>query len=291
MREFKSFFKTVGGNEGTKCHYPTRLDTYGCGCAHDCKYCYAKSLLEFRKLWNPHDPAVADIKKIRRKIARLNPGEIVRLGGMTDCFQPCEIKHRVALETIKALNERGVGYLIVTKSGIIGYDEYLDAINPALAHVQITTTTTDARMSASLEVATAPEGRIWAAERLQAGGVDTALRLSPFLPGLIDLGRIAAAKVDKIVLEFLRVSSWTRKWLGGLVDTSAYTVKSGGYQHLPLERKIELALEVKRVTGKTVTVCEDEDRAYAYFRENFNPNPLDCCNLRRGLEDKEGGAA
>ena len=28
MSEYKSFFKTVGGNEGTLCKYPTRLDTY-----------------------------------------------------------------------------------------------------------------------------------------------------------------------------------------------------------------------------------------------------------------------
>lgn len=34
MKEFNSFYKTVGGNEGNKCHYPTRLDTYGCGCQH-----------------------------------------------------------------------------------------------------------------------------------------------------------------------------------------------------------------------------------------------------------------
>lgn len=33
--EFKSFYKTVGGNEGDKCNYPTRLDTYGKGCLHD----------------------------------------------------------------------------------------------------------------------------------------------------------------------------------------------------------------------------------------------------------------
>ena len=50
MKEYKSFFKTVNGNEGSKCHYNTRLDTYGCGCQHDCSYCYAKSLLDFRKL-------------------------------------------------------------------------------------------------------------------------------------------------------------------------------------------------------------------------------------------------
>lgn len=37
--EFKSFFKSVGGNEGDKCKYPHRLDTYGKGCQHDCSYC------------------------------------------------------------------------------------------------------------------------------------------------------------------------------------------------------------------------------------------------------------
>lgn len=46
--EESTFFATVEGGEGQKCHYPTRLDTYGCGCSHDCKYCYAKSLLDFR---------------------------------------------------------------------------------------------------------------------------------------------------------------------------------------------------------------------------------------------------
>lgn len=45
MKDFKTVAKTVEGNEGGKCHYNTRLDTYGCGCAHDCSYCYAKNLI------------------------------------------------------------------------------------------------------------------------------------------------------------------------------------------------------------------------------------------------------
>lgn len=53
---------------------------YGCGCQHDCKYCYAKSLLDFRNLWNPNDPSVADINKIERKIKKLPKGTILRLG-------------------------------------------------------------------------------------------------------------------------------------------------------------------------------------------------------------------
>ena len=48
MKDFGSQAKNVGGNEGDKCNYNIRLDTYGCGCQHDCSYCYAKSLLEFR---------------------------------------------------------------------------------------------------------------------------------------------------------------------------------------------------------------------------------------------------
>lgn len=63
MKEFKSFYKVAGGGEGDRCNYPVRLDTYGCGCAHDCNYCYAKSLLDFRGLWDAKEPAVAELKR------------------------------------------------------------------------------------------------------------------------------------------------------------------------------------------------------------------------------------
>lgn len=53
MKDFGSQVKSVGGNEGDKCNYSVRLDTYGCGCGHDCDYCYAKSLLEFRGAMEP----------------------------------------------------------------------------------------------------------------------------------------------------------------------------------------------------------------------------------------------
>jgi len=64
-KELKYFYRTVGANEGGKCHYPTRLDTYGCGCGHDCSYCYAKSQLNLRHKWDPTNPAVADLAKSR----------------------------------------------------------------------------------------------------------------------------------------------------------------------------------------------------------------------------------
>ncbi len=278
MKEFLSFYKTVGGNEGCKCKYPTRLDTYGCGCAHDCKYCYAKSLLDFRGLWNADDPSVADIKKIRRKIARIAGCDTpIRLGGMTDCFQPAELKYRVTYETIKALNHYRVPYFIVTKSPLVASDEYMDILDKELAHIQITVTTTDDELSRTYEKAPLPAERIKAIEKLYENGFDVSLRLSPFIPGYIDYEKLNAVKCDKILIEFLRVNTWIKKWFD--IDLSEWTVKQSGYRHLPLEKKKEL---IKNITGfKEISVCEDESEAYEYWKTNVNHNADDCCNLRR----------
>lgn len=277
MNEFKSFMKTVGGNEGDKCNYPTRLDTYGRGCSHNCKYCYAKSLLDFRKMWNPDDPAVADINKIRRKISKLpKDTPAIRLGGMTDCFQPIENKYGVTYETIKALNENNLPYLIVTKSALVADDKYIDVLDKDLAHIQITVTTTDDDFSRTYENASVPSERISAIEKLQELGFDVQLRLSPYIKEFVDFNILNNVKCDKILVEFLRVNSWIRKWFD--IDYSRYTIKHGGYQHLPLDEKIK---DIKLITGfKEITVCEDETTAYEYWKNNFNPNKDDCCNLR-----------
>lgn len=277
MNEFKSFFKTVGGNEGDKCNYPTRLDTYGRGCSHNCKYCYAKSLLDFRKMWNPDEPAVADINKIKRKISKLpKDTPAIRLGGMTDCFQPIEKKYGVTYETIKALNENNLPYLIVTKSALVADDKYVDILDKDLAHIQITVTTTNDDFSRTYENASVPSERINAIEKLQNLGFDVQLRLSPYMKEFIDFDILNNVQCDKILVEFLRVNSWIKKWFD--IDYSRYTIKHGGYQHLPLDEKIK---DIKLITGfKEITVCEDETTAYEYWKNNFNPNKDDCCNLR-----------
>ena len=282
VKEFKSFFKTVGGNEGNKCHYPTRLDTYGCGCQHNCDYCYAKSLLDFRKMWHPENPAIADINKIRRKIATL-PKDTppIRLGGMTDCFQPIEKTHRVTYETIKCLNENKIPYLIVTKSAMVADDEYISILDKNLAHIQITVTNTNDEQYKKLnyEKASLPSERIKAIEKLQKLGFDVQLRLSPFIPEFIDYDILNNVQCDKILVEFLRVNSWIKKWFD--IDYSDYTLKQSNYNHLPLEKKKEY---LSKITGfKEVTVCEDYTEHYEYWKNNFNVNPDDCCNLRQDI--------
>ena len=274
MKEFKSFYKTVGGNEGSKCKYPTRLDTYGCGCYHDCSYCYAKSLLDFRGLWNADDPAVADIKKIENKIKRLPKGTILRLGGMTDCFQPCELKYRNTYKTIELCNKYGIGYLIVTKSHLVGNDEYLSLMDKDLAHIQVTVTTLNDNRSMEYEKASVPSKRIEAIKKLQDAGFDVAIRLSPIIPEFMDFDKLNGLGINKCVVEFLRVNHWIKKWFD--IDYSKHTFKEGGYNHLSLEDKIEI---LNRIQIPNKTVCEDVTEHYEYWRDNVNPNKDDCCNL------------
>ena len=269
MKEFKSFYKEVKGNEGGKCQYNKRLDTYGCGCAHDCSYCYAKSLLSFRGLWDAVEPSVASLAKIERKIAKLKPGTIVRLGGMTDCFQPLERRERVTKGTIELLNKYGIGYLIVTKSDLVC--EYMDILDKQLAHIQISIT------FAPCEKAVSTERRIKAVETLHEAGFDVAVRLSPFVPQFVDFDRLNSIKCNKIIVEFLRVNHWIKTWLP--LDYTEYTVKQSGYQHLPLSRKIEY---LSKVTGfDEVSVCEDVTEHYEYWKEAVNFSKDDCCNLKR----------
>lgn len=280
LREFKSYLKDVGGNEGDVCNYNVRLDTFGCGCAHNCSYCYARSLLDFRGLWHPEKPKVADINKIKQQINGFKRGQIIRMGGMTDCFQPLEKYARVSYQAIKYMNSRGVGQLIVTKSPLIAEPEYLQILHPQLAHIQFTITSTDNNVLKDIEQGARPfEERVAAIEKLQAAGFDVQIRLSPYIPQLVDVEKIKAIKCDKMLIEFLRVNSWIKKWLGNYINPEDYSRTFHGYDHLPFEVKREA---VKAFEGsKRVTVCDFEPEYLDYWKKEYNPNPKDCCDLRR----------
>lgn len=281
MEDFKSVCKAVDGNEGDVCKYSIRLDTYGRGCSHDCDYCYAKSLLSFRGLWNPKSPAVYSISEISKQIRKLPKDKTVRLGGMTDCFQQVEKLHRNTYKTIKLLNRRRIPYLIVTKSPIIAEDEYLKLMDRDLAHIQFSLTFTDDDQykRAGIEKAPLPSERIKAIEKLEAEGFDTCIRLSPYIPEFINLDVLNGIKCDKVLVEFLRVNHWIRKWLDGKCDLSKYTNTFHGYDHLPFKVKRELVEKMGNV--HTITVCDFEPAYLDYWKKEFNPNPDDCCNLRK----------
>ena len=195
---------------------------------------------------------------------------------MTDCFQPLEKLHRVTYKTIRLLNRRRIGYLIVTKSAMVADDEYIKILDKDLAHIQITVTTLDDDLAKTYEKASPPSERVKAIKKLQEEGYDVQLRLSPCIPEYMDFDALSKLCIDKILIEFLRVNSWIKKWFD--IDYSDYTVKQSGYNHLPLRKKKEIISNIRGF--KEMTVCEDESDAYEYWKANFNHNKDDCCNLR-----------
>ena len=276
MNKYNSFYKTVGGAEGERCFYPTRLDLYGKGCFFNCNYCYAKQILNFRKLWNPQDVGVAPLLQVYRTIEQIPEGSIVRLGGLTDCFQPIELKYRNTYNAIRKLNEKGIHYLIVTKSDLIVEDEYINILDKDLAHIQISIPTNDNEVLAATDNAPRFERRRNAIEILYNLGFDVALRLSPFLFDTADFDVINNIGVDKCLVEFLRTKPSLEEELNDFIDFNQYSLKAGGYRHLPLEKKLEV---LSKLDFKELTVCDDVQTHYDYFTNNINYNPRDCCNL------------
>jgi len=272
--EFKSFYKSIDGRKfNTWCNYTKRLDSYGCGCQHDCEYCYSKSLLSFRGLWDPLIPSISNIYKIKNRIKKLSTNEVIKLGGMTDCFQPLEMKEKATYRTIQILNQFRINYLIVTKSDLVSNDEYMSIYDKNLAHFQITITSTDEKIN--YEKAPPFSKRIETINKLYKQGYDVSLRLSPFIEENINIDKLGLINCDKILIEFLKVNHWVKKWFN--IDYSEYSLKYGGYSHLNLDKKIGL---VNKINGfSQVSVGEYVEPHYKYFKENVNYNKNDCCNL------------
>lgn len=279
--EFGNFLTDASGVKLWHCYYPKRLDTYGRGCAHNCAYCYAKSLLDFRKNWNPESPSVASTEQIAKQLEKVERGQVLRLGGMTDCFQPIERVYGATRQAIQMMNARGIGYLIVTKSDLVADKAYTRIMNPDLAHIQISVTSTSDEPNFLRERASKPSDRLRAAESLQKQGFDVALRVSPYIPELVEIGPLEASGVRKCLVEFLRVNGFIRKWLEeGGYGTSQYTFKANGYRHLPLWKKKRL-IQPFIDAGFELTVCESVIEHADYWQNNVNANPNDCCNLRK----------
>lgn len=201
---------------------------------------------------------------------------MLRLGGMTDCFQPRESADRITYNTIKLLNRKGIHQLIVTKNDLITRPEYLEILDPELAHIQITIPSTENRVLNYTDNAPSFERRKQAVETLYELGYDVSVRCSPIFDKGMDYSKLNSIKCDKILVEFLRINSNIKKELKSMINPSAFTVNENNYEHLPLRYKLKVLSKIKY---KEVTVCESVTPHWEYFREHINKNPYDCCNL------------
>jgi len=212
---YKSWLGMPKGGEADRCFYPVRLDTYGNGCAHDCVYCYAKNMLDFRNLWNVESPSVANFDDIRemfrvafetdrkgQKYDNLRRRKPLRLGGLTDPLQPIEQEQAVTFQLLRLLKQYKYPYLLLTKSSLVGTEAYLSVLDPDISYVQISVTTLDQVMSLAVEpMASEPMERFEAMRRVADAGVFVAHRISPLIFPLPD-GTLSSGLAENPVLNY-----------------------------------------------------------------------------------------
>jgi len=166
-------------------HVPTINLT--AGCAHECRYCYARGYLT-----HPGEGKVAfytnTLAKLRDELPRKRKKPAtVYFSPSSDPFQPVPEVLDMAYDVFKHLFDSGIGVTFVTKGRIPERHRKLMATHAPLVQGRIGVITLDSAIAAAFEPhAAPPEIRLAQAAELIAAGISIDARLDPILPGLPD---------------------------------------------------------------------------------------------------------
>jgi hypothetical protein len=193
---YKGTMKHLEAHDCAQCFHRFEIDTYGRGCVHNCADCYAKSYLSIRRRWNEPMPFPIDIAAIRKILAPVfetsQPNKFrsilerrvpLRLGSMSDAFMWMDKKYRMTLELLKLLRFYRYPYLIFTRSDLVADEEYLQAMDPHLASIQMSLSSINQELTRQIEPgAPAPSKRPQALQTLVEHGFWTTVRINPLFP-------------------------------------------------------------------------------------------------------------
>jgi len=166
-------------------HVPTVNLT--AGCAHECRYCYARGYLT-----HPGEGKVRfytnTLAKLQKELPRKRKQPTtVYFSPSSDPFQPVPEVLNMAYDVFRFLLESGIGVVFVTKGRIPERHRNLLAAHAPLVQGRIGLTTIDPAVAAAFEPrAATPEVRLAQAAELIDAGVPVDARLDPVLPGVTD---------------------------------------------------------------------------------------------------------
>jgi len=166
-------------------HVPTVNLT--AGCAHECRYCYARGYLT-----HPGDGKVRfytnTLAKLREELRRRRKKPAtVYFSPSSDPFQPVPEVLNMAYDVFRFLLESEIGVAFVTKGRIPERHRNLLAAHAPLVQGRIGLITLDPGITAAFEPGAAtPEVRVAQAAELVRAHVAIEARLDPILPGVTD---------------------------------------------------------------------------------------------------------
>ena len=262
-------------------HVPTVNLT--AGCAHECRYCYARGYLT-----HPGEGRVTfytnTLTKLQDELRRKRKKPTtVYFSPSSDPFQPVPEVLNMAYDVFRFLLGSGIGVAFVTKGRIPERHRNLLAAHAPLVQGRIGLITLDPAIAAAFEPGAAtPELRLVQGAELIGAHVPVEARLDPILPGVTDgtdcleplcegLARIGVRRIAASVL-FLRpavIGSLRRHvkdnpMLNRLLDRFASSeplaIHSGNsrVRALPTSARLEIIERLKSIAdryGLEVLVC------------------------------------
>jgi DNA repair photolyase len=160
------------------------------GCEHACEYCDARS-----HKYNLHHDfeqtvyAKINAPQLLQKAIKNQPKDVVAFSGVTDPYQPAELKYEITRKCLQVLQEFSFPVFIATKSHLITRDlALLKKINQqSVVVVGFTITTFDKKQCNTFEPgASSSEERLRALGELAAAGILAGMLLIPVVPFILD---------------------------------------------------------------------------------------------------------
>ena len=158
------------------------------GCAHGCRYCYAR----FMQRFHPHtenwgefvDVKVNAVEILAKQLRRLPPGSVFTCSAC-DGWQPVEEHYRLTRECCRLLLDAGFRLNILTKSRVVLRD--LDVLAGRDVCLGVTITTLDESWARIWEPrASSVADRADVLRQAKAAGLETAAMFGPLLPEISD---------------------------------------------------------------------------------------------------------
>ena len=180
------------------------------GCAHGCRYCYAR----FMQRFHPHaeewghfvDVKVNAADVLARRLRRLKPGGVFTCSAC-DGWQPIEERYKLTRECCRLLLDAGFRLNILTKSRLVLRD--LDILAGRNVRVGVTITTPDESWARIWEPgASFVSDRVEILRQAKSTGLETAVMFGPLLPEISDTDE-ALAQLFSLAAETGVDQVWT----------------------------------------------------------------------------------
>ena len=266
------------------CGIPMTFDQYN-NCGFFCLYCFStfqrgvgKSKQDY---WKKNIIKAVDIKRFKKLFDKNYKGQFAYIiknrkpmqwGGLSDPFCPLEEKFGIGLEILKFLSEIKYPCSFSSKGDLLLRNkEYWNAFmkNKENYHYKASIITLDEKISKKLEVGTpSPLRRLEVLKKLSKAGVETTLRLRPYIIGITEksieklIELAAKAGVKSVSTEFfcleMRANKQTLQKYKRMSELCGFDIveyyrklsKGSGYLRLNYDIKTKYIKQLKDLCEK-----------------------------------------